>query len=136
MDWKGYAEIFDKLKDCFVVLEEVHSVFNSSAKSNFTFGGMFYSALCLLHAKEIKHELVRPKAWQAEMWSNTDKIYKSGSKRIDTKATSHLAAKRLFPSQDLFYGDNETVKRGNRKNPHDGITDALLMAEFCRRKYI
>jgi hypothetical protein len=133
IDWKGYADIFDELSNCFVVLEEVHSIFNSSAKANFTFGGMFYSALCLLHAKSIRHQLVPPKTWQAEIWTNTDKVYKTG-KKIDAKSTSLLSAKRLFPGQDFLYGDNEV--RGKRTKVRDGITDAYLLAEFCRRKYL
>ena len=143
VDWREYAILFDKLKDCYVVLEEVHSVFNSSAKANFTFGGMFYSALCLLHAKGIVHDLVPPKTWQAEIWTNTDKVFVTKKnkrdinvKRVDPKATSLLSARRLFPEISFLYGDNETVKKGRRVKPHSGILDAYLMAEYCRRKYV
>ena len=136
MDWAGYARLFDKLEDCFVGLEEVHSIFGASAKSNFTFGGMFYSAMCLLHSKGIRHEMIPPKKWQSEIWSATDRVYKAGkvNKTVDTKATSLLAAKRLYPTLDFLYGDNEQGN-GRRTKPHDGIVDALLIAEFCRRTF-
>jgi len=45
----------------------------------------------------------------------------------DTKAMALLAAKRLFPSVDLTATERS-------KKPHDGIVDALLLAEYGRRK--
>lgn len=134
MDWHGYTELFDHLQDCFVGLEEVHSIYGASASANFTFGGMFYSAMAVLHAKKIKFDLIPPKEWQKEIWTNSDKIYKPGKKKVvDTKKTSELAVRRLFPGIDLRYGDNED-KTGRRKNPHSGIVDALLIAEYMRRR--
>jgi hypothetical protein len=37
-----------------------------------------------------------------------------------------IAAKRLFPNQKLVFGDRAT-------KPHDGLIDALLLAEYARR---
>jgi hypothetical protein len=46
----------------------------------------------------------------------------------DTKAMALMAVKRLFPNQKLTFGERATV-------PHDGLVDALLMAEYSRRNY-
>ena len=58
-----------------------------------------------------------------------EKIYKAGSKtKVDTKAMALVAAKRLFPKVNLMMTSKSTV-------PHDGLVDALLMAEYARRKF-
>lgn len=119
------------------VVEDLHSVFGTSAKSNFSFGynnGMiigFLKCCCIPYTK------VTPKAWQKQMWQGirpvekpTGKKKKDGSPKykVDTKATSLIAAKRLFPNESFL----ATVRS---KVPHDGIVDAVLMAEYCRRNF-
>ena len=57
------------------------------------------------------------------------KIFKTGSKtKVDTKAMALMAAKRLFPKVNLIMTERSTT-------PHDGLVDALLMAEYARRKF-
>jgi hypothetical protein len=118
------------------VLEDVHSIFGSSAKSNFQFGrgkGLLEMALI---AADIPHTLVQPKKWQT-IWEGVPKQFKSTGKKkkngepvqkVDTKATSLIAVQRLFPNVDL-----RATKRCTTF--HDGIVDALLMAEYCKRTY-
>lgn len=65
-----------------------------------------------------------PKAWQKEVWSHVDKVFKSN--KIDTKATSLACAKRLWAGYD--FRENSKCRVA-----HDGIVDALLMAEAARR---
>jgi len=48
-------------------------------------------------------------------------------KRIDTKATSINAARRLFPEVDLR-------KSERSKKPDDNKVDSMLMAEYARRR--
>lgn len=72
----------------------------------------------LLMALEIPHELVHPRTWQIVMHR--------GLAKDDKKQTSILAAQRYFPGVDL--------RRNERcKVPHDGIAEALLIAEYGRR---
>jgi len=134
VDWKQWANCFKTIenmdRDALVVLEEVHSIYGSSAKSNFTFGGMFYSPMLLLNYIGITYELVAPKKWQKQIWSSTDSVYVGG--KLDTKLTSLSCAQRLFPDQNFLYGDNEN-KSGRKSKPHDGIVDAFLLAEYGRR---
>lgn len=124
-----------------IILEEVHSIYGTSAGSNFTFGfvcGAIEAIVISQHYKLIK---VQPKIWQKEIWQTSEVEYKapkkakpgaedkkpSNRKVVDTKLTSLKACKRLFPYVDLRGSERSKV-------PHDGITDALLIAEYGRRK--
>lgn len=134
------AEFIDnfKKKECHAILEDVHSVFGSSAGSTFNFGKIKGFLQGLLVAHKIPYTLVQPKEWQQEIWTNADMVVnvrkitqKNGKevnrKETDTKATSTNAALRLFPSVD--FRKNERCKKTD-----DNKVDALLMAEYGRRK--
>jgi hypothetical protein len=62
------------------------------------------------------------------MHEGIPKITKQGLASTETKAMSLLAAKRLFPNEDL-----RATERCAKA--HDGKVDALLLAEFCRRHF-
>lgn len=118
------------------VLEDVHAFQLSGATSAFSFGQAKMLWEMALLATDTVHTLVQPKKWQ-QIWEGvpiqykpTAKMNKKGEmvKKVDTKATSLLTAQRLFPRVDF----RETQRA---KNAHDGIVDALLMAEYCRRTY-
>lgn len=119
------------------VLEDVHAIFNASAKSTFNFGEIKGILKGLLIANEIPYTLIQPKTWQQEIWINQDMIvsYKTvirGDKEIkqkvvDTKSTSINAARRLFPHIDLRKNERCKVIDDNK-------VDSLLMAEYARRK--
>ena len=120
------------------VLEDVHAIFGSSAKSTFAFGEIKGILKGLLIANEIPYTLVQPKTWQGEIWNNQDMIvsYKTIKKSdgteqkrkvVDTKSTSINAARRLFPNIDLR--KNERCRKID-----DNKVDSLLMAEYARRK--
>lgn len=122
---------------CVAVLEDVHSVFGSSAQGTFNFGLSKGFLLGLLIAHRIPYVLVAPKDWQSGVWINADKEYttqkqklKNGGektvRKVETKQTSYNAALRLFPDVDFR-------KSARCTKPHDGKVDALLMAEYGRR---
>lgn len=124
-------------KQCVAVLEDVHSVFGSSAQGTFNFGMSKGFLLGLLVAHKIPYVLVAPKDWQGDVWINADKEYttqkqklKNGGektvRKVDTKTTSLNAALRLFP--DVDFRKSERCKKF-----HDGKVDSLLMAEYARR---
>lgn len=115
------------------VMEDVHSIFNVSAKSNFQFG----RALGIIEGGfagfEIPFLKVAPKTWQKVAHLGIPEIklpLKVGQKNPsnDTKAMSLLAATRLFPTQDFLATEKS-------KKPHDGIVDALLIAHYCKNVY-
>ena len=69
----------------------------------------------VLDAFRIPYELARPQKWKKEFSCTSD------------KNTSIEVAQRMFPNADL----RRTPKC---KGPHDGICEALLMAEYARRR--
>lgn len=129
IDLSGIRKILAKLdySNTHFVVEDVHAIFGASAKSTFNFGWSLGVLEGMLVGMGFPYTKVSPKEWQREMWQGIKPVYKPG-KLIDTKATSLLAAKRLFPNEDLR-------KSERAEKPHDGIVDALLMAEYCRRKF-
>ena len=110
------------------VIEDVHALFGASAKSTFNFGWIVGALEAILVSNGIPYNKVSPKDWQKEMWQGIPKITKQGKNSTDTKAMSLLAAKRLFPNEDLRATERSV------KPCHDKI-DALLLAEYCRRKF-
>jgi hypothetical protein len=120
--------------NCTLILEDVHSMFKMSAGSNFTFGFVCGAIEAIVIAHGFKLIKVAPKTWQKELWQNSDKQYKPLEKgqnnpSINTKLTSLICAKRLFPQYDFRKSDSPRVK-----NDHDGIVDSCLIAEYGRRK--
>lgn len=128
------VKILDDLKEQYsvtLILEEVHSIFGTSAKSNFSFGFTCGAIHTIVVTRLLKLLPVQPKAWQKVIWANCDKVYKSLKEKqktpsIDTKATSLNACRRLFPLLDLR-------KSARASKAHDGIVDAILIAEYGRR---
>lgn len=131
---KKYAE-----QDSFVCLEQVHAIRGSAAGATFTFGGVYYACRMGLCAFNIPFTLVQPKIWQKVMYQGIPEIrkppilIKKGKRagqtmpgRLDTKKMSLIAANRLFPTVDLRKNEKCRVA-------HDGIVDALLIAEYCRK---
>lgn len=121
-----------------VVIEDVHAIYGSSAEGTFNFGFIKGFLVGMLVAHKIPYTLVQPKEWQGEIWINADMVVnykkitqKNGKvinrKETDTKATSINAAQRLFPSVD--FRKNERCRKVD-----DNKVDALLMAEYARRK--
>lgn len=135
IDLRKIKEILSTLdlKNIHIVIEDVHAIFGSSAKATFNFGWSLGILEGLLTMAQIPYTKVAPKDWQREMWQGVKPIYKpqktEGQRKIvDTKATSLLAAQRLFPTIDFR-------KSERADKPHDGIVDAILMADYCRRKF-
>jgi hypothetical protein len=131
IDLKGLNIIFEnpklKMGNIHCVIEDVHAIFGSSAKATFSFGWIVGVLEAMLVAHQISYTKVKPKDWQKVMWEGIPKQKKPNG-RTDTKAMSLLAAKRLFPNEDLT-ATERSIK------PHDGKIDALLLAEYCRRKF-
>jgi hypothetical protein len=120
-----------------VGIEDVKSIFGSSASSNFKFGrnkGIVEAIIAVLKHLGVYFyegfdiELVPAKVWQNRTWIDSDIVWnKRGSKREkDTKATSLNAANRLFTCD--FIGTKASRK------PHDGVVDAILIANYLKNK--
>lgn len=117
---KEFNRMIEGEENVVVVMESVHSIHGSSAKSNFSFGFINGFKECLAINNRIKLVKVTPKEWQKEMFHGIPPC-------DDKKVMSIMAAKRLFP--------NTSLKRNEKcKTDHDGISDALLISEYGIRK--
>lgn len=136
-------EIYSEEYDIVCGVEDIHSIFGSSAKSNFQFGRSLGILEGLLASKRLPFIKIAPKTWQklcfmgvsetrklptAEQIANAAKKQKSPQGSIDTKAMALLAAQRLFPKETFLASSRS-------KKPHDGIVDALLIAYFLKCNY-
>lgn len=131
------GEIKEQYPNIVCVMEEVHALHKSAAKSTFSFGEINGLLKGLLIANKIPYHLVQPKKWQSEIWDNKDMVisYKTitikdkevQKKEVNTKQTSINAAKRIFPNVDF--------RRTERcQKIDDNKVDSLLIAEYARRK--
>ena len=120
------------------VMEDVHSIFGSSAGSNFQFGRVTGIMETALIAAGIIPYKVQPKAWQKIAWEGTEVVKlptgrknKAGKPlfKNDTKATSLNAATRLFPNESF-------LATSRSKIPHDGWVDAALIAYYGIRQFL
>lgn len=109
----GTEGVIDR-RETFAVVEHVNAMPGQGVTSCFSFGQNFGFILGLLTAFRIPYELVRPQKWKKEFSCTSD------------KNTSIEVAQRMFPGVDL----RRTPKC---QKPHDGICEALLMAEYARR---
>ena len=130
LDTHGLMEIIGNLPECddvHAVIEDVHSISGASASSNFNFGFNCGFLEGVLSTLQIPYTKVSPKTWQKEMWMGVPNIEDSKGKK-DTKGMSLIAAKRLFP-KEIFLASQRC------KVPHDGMVDAALICEYCKRKF-
>lgn len=104
------------LDDAICILEHVHAMPKQGVSSTFNFGMNFGFIQGVLKAYKIPFELVSPQKWKKEFSCTSD------------KNTSIDVCKRLFPKVNL-----KTTERCTKD--HDGMAEALLMAEYGRRHY-
>lgn len=117
-DEKAYADRLGELlrtgQLVRCVVERVHSMPKQGVASSFNFGENYGFILGLLTAFAIPYETVLPNKWKREFGVTAD------------KNTSITVARRLFPKASL--------RRTERcRTDDDGIAEAILMAEYCRR---
>ena len=96
-------------------LEHVNAMPGQGVTSMFNFGLNFGWLQGVMAALKIPYELVRPQKWRKEFSITGD------------KNDSIAVAKRLFPGVSLLPSDR------SRKD-NDGMAEALLMAEYARRR--
>jgi len=108
------ALILANMKITMCILEKVHAMPKQGVTSVFTFGENYGAYQGMLASLNIPYVLVTPRTWQKEVM---------GVGKGDTKERSLTMARQMFPSVDLKYKKD------------DGMSDALLMAEYGRRLY-
>lgn len=96
-------------------LEKVAARPGQGVVSMFNFGQNVGYIKGVLESFRIPYQEITPQKWKKEFGLNSD------------KAASVDVCRKLFPGADLL----ATPKS---KKPHDGMAEALLMAEYARRK--
>lgn len=96
-------------------LERVNAMPGQGVTSMFKFGENFGLIQGLLTAYAIPYELVTPQKWKREFGVTGD------------KNSSVAVCRRLFPEVSLR-------KTEKCRKDHDGMAEALLMAEYARRR--
>lgn len=115
-DEEKYIEALKKVPARAVCcLEHVHSMPKQGVTSSFNFGLNFGWIQGVLQALGIGYELVQPQKWKKEFSVTRD------------KNTSIEVCKKLFPDVSL-------KRTENCKKDDDGFAEALLMAEYARRR--
>ena len=112
-----------------VVLEKFGGFFGYAKKAAVSLGSQSGCVIGLLKLMQFKHTCYMPPQWQKVMFEGTTAIMKKGknAKGKDNKAMALVTVSRLFPGES-FLATARCTK------PHDGMIDALLLAEFGRRK--
>lgn len=117
------AEIFvERAGQYFVFVEKAQAMPKNGAVSMFNYGQGFGTILGILIAVKARFNLVPPKTWT--------KVLHVGATGKDAKAKSLQIARRLYPEQDFRDPESKTAKK-----PHEGLIDAVLIAEWGRRIY-
>ncbi len=115
-----FNEVAENPHNLSACLEKGQAMPKQGTVSMFNFGKGCGIWEGILAAQSVSYEVIHPRTWQKEMLRDIP----AG----DTKHRALLAAKRLFPGVNLLATERS-------RKPHDGIVDALLMAEYCRRKF-
>lgn len=108
-------------RQMLVFLEKAQVMPGNGLVSMFNYGMHNGEIMGMLFALGIPFELVGPNVWT--------KVMHAGCTGDRPKEKSKQAAQRLFPEIDLKNPDNPRARI-----PHDGLIDALLIAEWGRRK--
>ena len=104
----------------YTLLEDQHSFPKQGVTSTcslcFGFGAL---KQCLVDFG-VPHEVIPAKDWQKE--------FGISGRKGNTKAQALQICQSLFPDLNLLATERS-------KKPHEGIVDAVLIAEFARRRY-
>lgn len=100
------------------MIEDVHAIFGSSAKSTFNFGFNVGILHGIIRTLNLPLDLVQPKAWQKHAGVMAKgKLIKNEVKDI---------GQRIYPGAQVF---------GPKGGLLDGRSDALLIASYCKFKH-
>lgn len=122
--WDWFRMLWVTDYSAVAVIEKVHAMPKQGVTSSFTFG-MGYGGLrmCLISAG-IRFEAVTPQAWMKGLSIPPRK--KGGGTDVQWKDKLRARAQELFPELDCW----DWLIGEQRK-----VSDALLIAEYCRRKF-
>lgn len=113
----NYVDVLSGLRgsDVICCVEKVSAMPGQGVVSMFNFGHNLGFIEGVLQANGIAYQLVPPQTWKKEFSLSSD------------KAKSIEVCQKLFPKVSLLATDRS-------RKPSDGIAEAILMAEYARRK--
>jgi hypothetical protein len=120
IDFHGVLSLITAWAPKHIYLERAVS-FGMGIKGAFNYGRGFAAIEIAIKLAKVSVTYVEPNKWTKELCEGIDK-------RLKAKERSLIALRRLFPR-----GINGITKNKNGKL-HDGMVDALLIAEYGRRK--
>ena len=128
--YKQLSEMFEDYEGFrgHVVYEKLAPIFGTSKTTAFVMGHQAGAMRMLCEARFMSYTEVPAKVWQKEMFADVPLIKKPGSKSNDTKAMALEACRKLYPDMKLTFGTRA-------KKPHDGLIDAILIADYCKKLY-
>ena len=115
LDMNFLSSAYDQANEIRCCLEKVGAMPGQGVTSMFSFGMGYGFIQGVLTAFGIPYQLVPSQTWKKEFSLNSN------------KQTSIEVCQRLFPEVNLY-------RTERCKKPHDGMAEALLMAEYARRK--
>lgn len=119
LDYRRVIEILEFHRPNHLFLERAVS-FGMGTKSAFNYGRLFGMLEIAIETVGISHTYVEPAKWAKEMHAGITAELKS-------KFKSSIALERLFPEW------LDQVPKSKKGVLHDGVIDALLIAEYGRR---
>jgi len=111
-------EILNQYNVPICMIEDVHSIFGVSAKSNFNFGYNTGNITGIVQCQGISVDKVAPKVWQKYLG-----VKKKG-KEIKKEVAS--ICNKLYPHVNIY---------GARGGLLDGRSDSLAISHFARLRY-
>lgn len=113
----NYVDVLGGMADNEVIccVEKVNAMPGQGVTSMFNFGHNLGFIEGVLQANGIPYQLVPPQTWKKEFSLSSDK-----NKSIEV-------CQKLFPNVSLLATERS-------RKPNDGIAEAVLMAEYARRK--
>lgn len=121
VDYQTLMNLLPK-ENVHIVLEDLRSLYAVSTASTWSLASQSGAIEGILTALKLPFTKVAPKDWQKEMFQGIPPIRKTNG-RADTKKMALIAAKRLFPTFTFLATERSRV-------PHNGIVDAVLLAEW------
>jgi len=117
---KWITEIEQSFRITVIMIEDVHAIFGTSAKSNFSFGYNVGEVNTLAQASGNRVDRVTPKIWQKKVGVKSTTKGKAIKKEV-----AELCA-RLYPKANIH---------GPKGGLLDGLSDSLMIAHFASLKY-
>ncbi len=98
---------------------------SKSVKAAVSMADSFARMDAVMIIRTYRRDPITPQKWQKMFWTKP-KMPKGV--KFDTKAAALKVARQLWPEQNWLASSRCRV-------PHDGLVDAALIAEYCRRTY-